>query len=153
MPPWRAAIFTTLPGSVQFGGRHSAGIAVQSRLVRLRTARVFNCRPAGVQVAKRAPRQRIAITGLGGTSEVVLRIGLEAAGENPKDFVIIGLGAAQLISGLESGSIEAANLTRPFYTSPREKGFASFSTLARMPRCRWAVSLLPTLPFKIAPRS
>src|SRR4029434_4292250 len=40
--------------------------------------------------------KRIAVTGLGGTSEVVLRIGLEAAGENPKDFVIVGLGAAQL---------------------------------------------------------
>ena len=39
--------------------------------------------------------KRIAVTGLGGTSEVVLRIGLEAAGENPKDFIIIGLGAAQ----------------------------------------------------------
>jgi NitT/TauT family transport system substrate-binding protein len=58
--------------------------------------------------------KRIAVTGLGGTSEVVLRIGLEAAGENPKDFVIIGLGAAQLMSGLESGSIEAANFNPPF---------------------------------------
>ena len=57
--------------------------------------------------------KRIAVTGLGGTSEVVLRIGLEAAGENPKDFIIIGLGAAQLMSGLESGSIEAAKPYTP----------------------------------------
>ena len=97
--------------------------------------------------------KRIAVTGLGGTSEVVLRIGLEAAGENPKDFIIIGLGAAQLMSGLESGSIEAANLNPPFCTSRSEKGFASFSMSARMLRCRWAVSRLPTLPFKIALRS
>jgi ABC-type nitrate/sulfonate/bicarbonate transport system substrate-binding protein len=60
---------------------------------------------------------------LGGTSEVVLRIGLEAAGENPKDFVIIGLGAAQLMSGLESGSIEAANFNPPFLYFAKRKGF------------------------------
>jgi NitT/TauT family transport system substrate-binding protein len=67
--------------------------------------------------------KRIAVTGLGGTSEVVLRIGLEAAGENPKDFVIIGLGAAQLMSGLESGSIEAANFNPPFLYFAKRKGF------------------------------
>jgi ABC-type nitrate/sulfonate/bicarbonate transport system substrate-binding protein len=67
--------------------------------------------------------KRIAVTGLGGTSEVVLRIGLEAAGENSKDFVIIGLGAAQLINGLESGSIEAANFNPPFLYFAKRKGF------------------------------
>ena len=67
--------------------------------------------------------KRIAVTGLGGTSEVVLRIGLEAAGENPKDFIIIGLGAAQLMSGLESGSIEAANFNPPFLYFAKRKGF------------------------------
>jgi len=67
--------------------------------------------------------KRIAVTGLGGTSEVVLRIGLEAAGENPKDFVIIALGAAQLMSGLESGSIEAANFNPPFLYFAKRKGF------------------------------
>ena len=67
--------------------------------------------------------KRIAITGLGGTSEVVLRIGLEAAGENSKDFVIVGLGAAQLMSGLESGAIEAANLNPPFLYFAKRRGF------------------------------
>ena len=67
--------------------------------------------------------KRIAVTGLGGTSEVVLRIGLEAAGENPKDFVIVALGAAQLMSGLESGSIEAANFNPPFLYFAKRKGF------------------------------
>jgi ABC-type nitrate/sulfonate/bicarbonate transport system substrate-binding protein len=67
--------------------------------------------------------KRIAVTGLGGTSEVVLRIGLEAAGENPKNFVIVGLGAAQLMSGLESGSIEAANFNPPFLYFAKRKGF------------------------------
>jgi NitT/TauT family transport system substrate-binding protein len=67
--------------------------------------------------------KRIAVTGLGGTSEVVLRIGLEAAGENPRDFVIVGLGAAQLMSGLESGAIEAANFNPPFLYFAKRKGF------------------------------
>jgi NitT/TauT family transport system substrate-binding protein len=67
--------------------------------------------------------KRIAVTGLGGTSEVVLRIGLEAAGENPKDFIIVGLGAAQLMSALESGSIEAANFNPPFLYFAKRKGF------------------------------
>jgi NitT/TauT family transport system substrate-binding protein len=67
--------------------------------------------------------KRIAVTGLGGTSEVVLRLGLEAAGENPKDFIIIGLGAAQLMSGLESNSIEAANFNPPFLYFAKRKGF------------------------------
>jgi ABC-type nitrate/sulfonate/bicarbonate transport system substrate-binding protein len=53
----------------------------------------------------------------------VLRIGLEAAGENPKDFIIIGLGAAQLMTGLESGSIEAANFNPPFLYFAKRKGF------------------------------
>jgi ABC-type nitrate/sulfonate/bicarbonate transport system substrate-binding protein len=67
--------------------------------------------------------KRIAVTGLGGTSEVVLRIGLEAVGENPKDFVLIGLGTAQLMGGLESGSVEAANINPPFLYFAKKKGF------------------------------
>jgi ABC-type nitrate/sulfonate/bicarbonate transport system substrate-binding protein len=67
--------------------------------------------------------KRIAVTGLGGTSEVVLRIGLEAAGENSKDFVIVALGAPQLMNGLESGSIEAANLNPPYLYFAKRKGF------------------------------
>lgn len=80
--------------------------------------------------------KRIAVTGLGGTSEVVLRIGLEAAGENPKDFVIVGLGAAQLMSGLESGAIEAANFNPPFLYFAKRKGFRELLDLgahAQMP--------------------
>src|SRR5437870_2713167 len=52
--------------------------------------------------------KRIGLTGLGGTSDVALRIALEAVGENPKDFVIVALGAPQRMSGLENGTIEAA---------------------------------------------
>jgi NitT/TauT family transport system substrate-binding protein len=67
--------------------------------------------------------KRIGVTGLVGTSEVALRIGLEAVGENPKDFVIIGLGAPQLMSGLESGSVEAAQMNPPFLYYGKKKGF------------------------------
>jgi NitT/TauT family transport system substrate-binding protein len=80
--------------------------------------------------------KRIAVTGLGGTSEVVLRIGLEAAGENSKDFVIVGLGAAQLMTGLESGAIEAANFNPPFLYFAKRKGFRELldvGTHAQMP--------------------
>src|SRR5213080_5408714 len=42
--------------------------------------------------------KRLGLTGLGGTSDVALRIALEAVGENPKDFIIVALGAPQLMS-------------------------------------------------------
>ena len=67
--------------------------------------------------------KRIGITGLGGTSEVALRIALEAIGENPKDFVVVGLGAPQLMSALESGSIESAQLNSPLNYQAKKKGF------------------------------
>ena len=67
--------------------------------------------------------KRIGITGLGGTSDVALRIALEAAGENFKDFTVIALGAPQLMSGLESGAIEAAQLNSPFIYHAKKKGF------------------------------
>jgi ABC-type nitrate/sulfonate/bicarbonate transport system substrate-binding protein len=66
--------------------------------------------------------KRIGVTGLGGTSEVALRIGLEIMGENPKDFAIVGLGAPQLMSGLETGSVEAALLNSPFVYYAKKKG-------------------------------
>jgi len=67
--------------------------------------------------------KRIGLTGLGGTSDVALRIALEAVGENLKDFVIVALGAPQLMSGLESGSIEAAQLNSPLNYHAKKKGF------------------------------
>ena len=67
--------------------------------------------------------KRIGITGLGGTSEVALKIALEAVGENPKDFVIVGFGGPQLMSGLESGAIEAAQLDPPILFYAKRKGF------------------------------
>src|ERR687891_2161314 len=66
--------------------------------------------------------KRIGVTGLGGTSEVALRIGLEIMGENPKEFAIVGLGAPQLMSGLETGSVEAALLNSPFVYYAKKKG-------------------------------
>ncbi len=67
--------------------------------------------------------KRIGLTGLGGTSDVALRIALEAVGENPKDFVLVALGAPQLLSGLESGVIEAAQLNSPLNYHAKKKGF------------------------------
>jgi NitT/TauT family transport system substrate-binding protein len=67
--------------------------------------------------------KRIGLTGLGGTSDVALRIALEAVGENYKDFTIVALGAPQLMSGLESGTIEAAQLNSPLNYHAKKKGF------------------------------
>lgn len=67
--------------------------------------------------------KRIGLTGLGGTSDVALRIALEAVGENPKDFVMVALGAPQLLGGLESGTIEAAQLNSPLNYHAKKKGF------------------------------
>jgi NitT/TauT family transport system substrate-binding protein len=67
--------------------------------------------------------KRLAVGGLGDTTEVSLRIGLEAAGENPKDFVILGVGNPNIMSALESGSVEAALLNPPLLYYAKTKGF------------------------------
>jgi len=80
--------------------------------------------------------KRIGVTGLGGTSDVALRIALEAVGENPKDFVIVALGAPQLMSGLENGTIEAAELNSPLNYHAKKKGFRELldiGTYVQMP--------------------
>ena len=67
--------------------------------------------------------RRLGIGSLGDSTEVSLRIGLEAVGENPKDFVILGVGNANLLGALESGSIDAALLNPPFLYYAKRKGF------------------------------
>ena len=67
--------------------------------------------------------KRIGLTGLGGTSDVTLRIALEAVGENYKDFIVVALGAPQLMSGLEAGTIDAAQLNSPLNYHAKKKGF------------------------------
>ncbi len=67
--------------------------------------------------------KRLAVGGLGDTTEVSLRIGLEAVGENPKDFVILGIGNPNIMSALESGSVDAALLNPPLLYFAKRKGF------------------------------
>jgi ABC-type nitrate/sulfonate/bicarbonate transport system substrate-binding protein len=67
--------------------------------------------------------KRIGVGALGDTTEVSLRLGLEAVGENPKDFVILGVGTPNLMSALESGSVEAAELNPPLLFYAKRKGF------------------------------
>jgi NitT/TauT family transport system substrate-binding protein len=67
--------------------------------------------------------KRIGITGFGGTAEVALKIGLEAVGENPKDFIMTPLPGAQYIAALESGTIDAAQLNPPLVFYAKKKGF------------------------------
>ena len=67
--------------------------------------------------------KRLGVGGLGDTTEVSLRLGLEAAGENPKDFVMLGVGNANLMSALESGSIDAVLLNPPLLYYAEGKGY------------------------------
>ena len=67
--------------------------------------------------------KKIGITGLGGTSHVALQIALEAAGENPKSFVYVVLGAAQMLPALETGSVDAAMFSPPFDFYAKKKRF------------------------------
>src|SRR5258707_5330068 len=47
------------------------------------------------QNVKDLRNKKIGLTGIGGTSHVSLQVALEAVGENPKNFVYIGLGGSQ----------------------------------------------------------
>lgn len=67
--------------------------------------------------------KKIGMTGLGGTSQVSLQIAMESAGEDPKNFVYLGLAGGQLLSALESGSIDAAMLSPPHSYFAKKKGF------------------------------
>jgi NitT/TauT family transport system substrate-binding protein len=67
--------------------------------------------------------KRLGVGSLGDTTEVSLRIGLEAVGENSKDFVILGVGNPNLVSALESGAVDAALLNPPFLYYAKRKGF------------------------------
>jgi ABC-type nitrate/sulfonate/bicarbonate transport system substrate-binding protein len=80
--------------------------------------------------------KKIALTGLGGTSHVALQISLEAVGENQKNFVYIGMGGAQLLPALESGTVEAALLSPPMLYFAKKKGFRELldvGSRAKMP--------------------
>ena len=57
----------------------------------------------------------------GNLSHLSLQVALEAVGENPKNFVYIGLGGSQQLPALEAGTIEAALLSpQALYLPKRE---------------------------------
>lgn len=67
--------------------------------------------------------KKIGVSGLGGTSHVALQVALEAVGENPKNFVYVVLGPAQMLPGLESGAVDAAIFSPPFDFYAKKKKF------------------------------
>ncbi len=67
--------------------------------------------------------KKIGVSGLGGTAEVSLRIALESIGENPKNFIVIGLGGSQLVSALAAKAVDAAVLNPPLIYFAKKKGF------------------------------
>ncbi len=89
-----------------------------------------------VQNIKDLRNKRIALTGLGGTSHVSLQIAVEAVGENPKNFVYLGMGGTQLLPALESGTVDAALLSPPMLYFAKKKGFRELldvGSYAKMP--------------------
>ena len=67
---------------------------------------------------------------------MALQVALEAVGENPKNFVYIGIGGAQLLPALESGTVEAALLSPPMLYFAKKKGFRELldaGSRAKMP--------------------
>src|ERR1041385_391146 len=76
----------------------------------------------GIRDIKDLRNKKIGLTGLGGTSHVALQIALEAAGENPKNFIYLSLAAAQVLTAVESGVIDAAILSPPFISYAQKKG-------------------------------
>ena len=80
--------------------------------------------------------KKIALTGLGGTSHVALQIALDSVGENPKNFVYLGMGGSQLLPALESGTVDAALLSPPMLYFAKKKGFRDLldvGSRAKMP--------------------
>ena len=75
------------------------------------------------QHVKDLRNKKIGLTGIGGTSQVALRVALESVGENPKNFIYIGLGGSQQLPALEAGTIEAALLSPPALYFAKKKGF------------------------------
>ncbi|HEY7167365.1 MAG TPA: ABC transporter substrate-binding protein [Candidatus Binatia bacterium] len=76
-----------------------------------------------VHTVRELRNKKIALTGLGGTSHVALQIALDSAGENPKNFVYLGMGGSQLLQALDSGTVEAALLSPPMLYFAKKKGF------------------------------
>ena len=85
---WPAAIYTMLPASVPN--------SVAATLRGLPSKAVWFASESLIYTVLARPEfkslkelrgKRLGLTGLGGTSDVALRIALEAVGENPKDFI------------------------------------------------------------------
>lgn len=76
-----------------------------------------------IQSLRELRGKKIGITGLGGTSHVALQIALEAAGENPKNFVYVVLGGPQLLPALETGTVDAAIFNPPLDFYAKRKKF------------------------------
>ncbi len=75
------------------------------------------------QNVKDLRNRKIGLTGIGGTSHISLQVALESVGENPKNFVYLGLGGSQQLPALEAGTIDAALLSPPMLYFAKKKGF------------------------------
>ncbi len=78
---------------------------------------------ADFQNVKDLRNKKIGLTGIGGTSHVSLQVALESVGENPKNFVYLGMGGTQVLQALEAGTVDAALLSPPMLYFAKKKGF------------------------------
>ena len=75
------------------------------------------------QNVKDLRNKKIGLTGIGGTAHVSLQVALESMGENPKNFVYLGLGGSQQLPALEAGTVDAALLSPPMLYFAKKRGF------------------------------
>jgi len=76
-----------------------------------------------IRSLKELRSKRIGVSGLGGTSEVSLKIALEAEGENPRNFIVVAVSGRDLIAALAAGSVDAVQLNPPFIYYAKKQGF------------------------------
>ena len=89
-----------------------------------------------LQTIKDLRSKRIGVSGIGGSAEVSLRIALQVVGENPKNFIVIGLGGTELLMALAAGSVDAVQLNPPYIYFAKKKGLRELldiGSLVEMP--------------------
>jgi ABC-type nitrate/sulfonate/bicarbonate transport system substrate-binding protein len=123
-------IQATLGKSLQFASATGSAVSAAVRGADIKVVLAVTDRPSfdlivqpNITSVQQLRGKKIGITGLGGTSHVALQIALEAAGENPKNFVYVVLGAPQQLPALETGTVDAAMFSPPFDFYAKKKKF------------------------------
>jgi ABC-type nitrate/sulfonate/bicarbonate transport system substrate-binding protein len=68
--------------------------------------------------------KRIGVSGLGATTHTAFNMGIERAGANPKEFVVVALGPQQQQRAMESRAVDAVMIDPPVLFVLLQKGFS-----------------------------